>query len=309
MVVDDKLISVIVPCYKQARFLGEAIESVLAQTYPNFEIIVVDDGSPDDASEVAAGYPCVRYIRQQNQGVSAARNAGTRQSKGYYLFFLDADDRLLPDALEVSLNYLKTYPEAALVYGRNRFISLDGSPLPITHRPSVEGNHYLALLGYNYILTGTAMMRRDVFEALGGFNTSLHGCEDYDFNLRVARSFPIYCHQQEIMEYRRHGTSASHDLVVQMKTALSVLRSQQKYVRGNRQREKAYNAGREHFQNFYGDQLAYEVQCCVRARSNWKQAAHYALTLLRYHPKGFVRHAYRKLRNVAYNRKADSTPF
>src|SRR5215210_2105808 len=94
------LVSVIIPCYNQAHFLGEAIESVLGQSYPNFEIVVVDDGSPDDTAEVAARYPEVRYICQDNQGLSAARNTGLGQSEGEYVVFLDADDRLLPEALE-----------------------------------------------------------------------------------------------------------------------------------------------------------------------------------------------------------------
>ena len=89
------LVSVVIPCYNQAHFLGEAIESVLAQTYPHLEIVVVDDGSTDNTGEVAARYPGVRYVRQENQGLAAARNTGLRHSSGDYLVFLDADDRLL----------------------------------------------------------------------------------------------------------------------------------------------------------------------------------------------------------------------
>src|ERR687890_856397 len=93
------LVSVVIPCYNQAHFLGEAIESVLAQSYPRFEIIVVDDGSTDDTSKVAARHPGGRYVYQNNQGVSAARNSGLARSEGEYVVFLDADDRLLPEAL------------------------------------------------------------------------------------------------------------------------------------------------------------------------------------------------------------------
>ena len=90
------LVSVIITSYNQARFLSDAIESVLTQTYSQFEMVVVDDGSTDNASEVVARYPGVRYMRQDNQGLSAARNTGLRESNGAYLVFLDADDRLLP---------------------------------------------------------------------------------------------------------------------------------------------------------------------------------------------------------------------
>ena len=97
------LVSVVIPCYNQAHFLGEAIESVLKQTYKHFEIVVVDDGSTDNTSEVARRYSGIRCIEQANQGLSAARNTGIRESKGEYLVFLDADDRLRPIALEAGL--------------------------------------------------------------------------------------------------------------------------------------------------------------------------------------------------------------
>src|SRR4051794_37688274 len=107
------LVSVIIPCYNQAHYLGEAIESVINQTYPHFEIIVVDDGSTDNTSEVAGGFKEVRCIRQQNQGLSAARNTGLRESSGAFLVFLDSDDRLLPEAIETGLKYLLDRPECA----------------------------------------------------------------------------------------------------------------------------------------------------------------------------------------------------
>src|SRR5829696_2931566 len=109
------LVSVVVPCYNQARFLGEAIESVLAQSHPLFEVVVVDDGSTDDTSEVAARYPGVRLVRQENRGLSGARNAGLARSRGEYVVFLDADDRLLPGALEAGVERLGANPQCAFV--------------------------------------------------------------------------------------------------------------------------------------------------------------------------------------------------
>ncbi len=119
------LVSVVIPCYNQSNFLGEAIESVLAQTYRHFEIIVIDDGSPDNTAEVAVRYPDVRYIRQENQGLSGARNTGFRESQGKYLVFLDADDRLLPGALQAGINCLHIHPECAFVSGHHRYIKAD----------------------------------------------------------------------------------------------------------------------------------------------------------------------------------------
>src|ERR687898_2206392 len=120
------LVTVVIPCYNQAHFLGEAIESVLSQSYPNFEIIVVDDGSTDNTSEVASRYEGVRLVRQENRGLAGARNTGIKHSEGEYLVFLDADDRLLPEALAVGLGCFEAHPECALVAGHARFIDVEG---------------------------------------------------------------------------------------------------------------------------------------------------------------------------------------
>src|SRR5215211_2313466 len=154
------LVSVVIPCYNQAHFLSEAIESVLAQSHPNFEIIVVDDGSTDDTSEIAARYPEVRLVRQENKGLSGARNAGLAHSEGEYVVFLDADDRLLPEALEAHLEHLEAHPECAFVSGPCRRIAADGSPLPTPLRRHIEGDHYLVLLHRCYIWPPAVVMFR-----------------------------------------------------------------------------------------------------------------------------------------------------
>src|SRR5829696_5537524 len=169
------LVSVVIPCYNQAHFLGEAIESVLAQSHPNFEVIVVDDGSPDNTSEVAARYPGVRLVRQENQGLSGARHAGLARSEGEYVVFLDADDRLLPEALEAHLEHLKAHPECAFVSGHYRFMTNDGSPLSERPRPIISRDRYLELLERNYIVVPAVVMyRRAIFKSVGGFDTSLN---------------------------------------------------------------------------------------------------------------------------------------
>jgi glycosyltransferase involved in cell wall biosynthesis len=114
---ETPLVSVIIPCYKQARYLPESIESGLAQTHRGVEVVVVDDGSPDNAAEVAARYPNVVYLRQENSGIAEARNAGFRVSRGDYLMFLDADDRLTPNAAEAHLRCFRENPAAGFVVG------------------------------------------------------------------------------------------------------------------------------------------------------------------------------------------------
>src|ERR671910_2706788 len=137
-------VSVVIPCYNQADFLGEAIESVLSQSYQAFEVIVVDDGSTDDTKEVASAYALedsrVRLVRQQNRGLAGARNRGLAESRGEYVVFLDSDDRLLGEALEVGVRELESHPECAFVAGRCRFIAADGSPILRLEQEIVEGD-------------------------------------------------------------------------------------------------------------------------------------------------------------------------
>ncbi len=282
--VAGPLVTVVIPCYNQAHFLGEAIESVLAQTYPHFEVVVVDDGSTDNTQEAAAGYPGVRCIRQENQGLAAARNTGIRHTKGTQLVFLDADDRLLPNALEAGLKALKEHPECAFVAGRYRYIAFDGSPLPTPQPPRSEGDHYAALLRDNHInMHATVMYQRAVFEHVGGFDTTLDSCEDYDLYLRVARDFPIECHDEMVAEYRKHGGNMSRDTERMLRTSVTVLRRQRSYIGRKKQYEAANKMGMRRWQDHYGEQLVGEVVERTRERE-WRSALRGLLILLRYYP-------------------------
>src|SRR2546430_6174963 len=122
------LVSVIIPCYNQAHFLHEAIQSALAQTYSHREIFIVDDGSTDNTAEITAGFGGVRYICQENSGVSTARNKALKESRGEYLVFLDADDRLLPEALVIGVDWLGQHPQCGFASGPSRFLTPGGGP-------------------------------------------------------------------------------------------------------------------------------------------------------------------------------------
>jgi glycosyltransferase involved in cell wall biosynthesis len=247
--VGAALVSVVIPCHDQAHFLGEAIESVLAQTYPHFEVVVVDDGSSDNTEEVASRYPGVRRIRQENRGLAAARNTGIRRSNGGHLVFLDADDRLLPGALEAGLRCFKDHPQSAFVAGRYRYIAFDGSPLPTPQPPRPEGDRYAALLRDNFInMHAVVMYQRAVFEYVRGFDASLDACEDYDLYLRIARDFPIGCHDEVVAEYRKHGANMTRDVERRLSTSVRVLRRQRKYAKTKKQYEAAYKIGMHRWQ-------------------------------------------------------------
>src|SRR5258708_17358462 len=126
---DHPSVAVVIPTFKHARFLADEIMSVLAQKHPADEIIVVDDGSTDDPASVVSQFAKVRLIRQENRGLSAARNTGLRNCATSHVVFLDADDRLLPIALHAGLASIAERPECAFLHGRHRLISEAGRPI------------------------------------------------------------------------------------------------------------------------------------------------------------------------------------
>ena len=236
------LVSVVIPCYRQAHYLDDAIRSVLAQTYRHFEIIVIDDGSPDNTAEVAARYDggLLRCISQPNLGLATARNNGLRASAGDYVVFLDADDRLLPDALETGVNSLCDAPERAFVYGFCEFINHEGAPVPTPPHISIKENHYRAFLRDNPIWTpGAAMFRRPVFARVEGFDSSLfRGCEDLDLYLRIAKQWPIHCHGNTTLQYRKHRGSMSADKARMLRASNDLYRKHLREVAGDRELEE-----------------------------------------------------------------------
>jgi glycosyltransferase involved in cell wall biosynthesis len=266
-------VSVIIPCYKQAGFLTDAIESVLAQTYPHLEVIVVDDGSPDDTSDVASRYPRVRCIWQENQGLSAARNTGIRESKGEFLVFLDADDRLTPKALESGVQHLRQCPGAAFVAGKHRNISIDGSLLPTMQRPDIGSDHYVELLRANYIgCPATVMYRRTVFDDVLGFDTTVNPASDYDLYLRIARKFATSFHTDIVAEYRKHGDSMSNNHQLMSNHVTAVLRSQLKQVSGNRRHEEACRSGLKFYQHLYRITMIIDRMRSSARKEDWRGA-------------------------------------
>lgn len=295
------LVSIIIPCYKQAHFLSEAIESALAQTYPHVEIIVVDDGSPDNASEVAARYPQVRCLRQENAGLPAARNAGMRASRGEFLVFLDSDDRLYPRGLEINLKHLAQRPDCAFVSGQHFLMSAGGTPMQRTTQLQVERDHYLMLLQGNFIgCPATVMYRRSMLEALGGFDVSMKSVEDYKVYLELAREHPIVNHQELIAEYRTHGTSMSNNPGRMLEYAIRAHESQWEHIKDNKQLARAYRYGLKRAMRAYHSELLVEELRKYARAGQWSRSSSKMFELLFNYPLTFAQHAVRRLRRVVF---------
>ena len=259
------LVSVIIPSFRQAHYLHDAIESVLAQSYSHVETVVVDDGSPDNTSEVAGRYPGVRCVRQENRGVSEARNLGIRCSNGSFLIFLDADDRLLPDAVRIGLECFERHPEVAFVSGRFRAIGADGATLYDHQGHHIEADHYAEMLRWNYVPTPCAvMMRRGVFETVAGFSSAFHVCADYDLYLRVLREFPAWSHGREVADYRRHGLGLSMRTEEMLLEATAALDAQRPHVAGDPHLTRAYRSGLRFWKRLAGDVIARQI------RADWQ---------------------------------------
>jgi hypothetical protein len=210
------------------RFLKEAIESAQRQTIAPEEILVVDDGSDAvDSADVLRHFRAVRVVRQQNRGLSSARNAGWRAASGFYVVFLDSDDRLLPGALASNLRLFAEHSDCGFVYGAYRFVDREGHVLRPGAFYEIGPDPYAALLAGNCIgMHATVMYRRDRLEATGGFDPAWRACEDYELYLRLGRHFAVACGPEVIAEYRQHDRNMSNDIPMMLRTALRVLHAQ-----------------------------------------------------------------------------------
>jgi glycosyltransferase involved in cell wall biosynthesis len=262
------LVSVVIPTYNYARYIGEAIESVFAQTYDHFEIIVVDDGSTDETRAVVARFSEVRYLYQPNQGIAAARNAGVDASQGEALVFFDADDRLLPNALEAGVQALNDHPACAFVSGHWEIVSSDLGPLPTPPVICFTENNYRAFLDYNYIGTmGQVMFRRSVFTAEPGFDSSVPGCDDIELYLRLAKDYPVYCHDRTVVQHRVHGANTSGDRLMMLRSMNRIYERHLEQVKGNAELDGLCRQGIAYCRKFLAKEL--KKQRRARIESTW----------------------------------------
>ncbi len=210
-------VSVIIPAYNQAQYLGEAIQSVLHQRYSDYEIIVVDDGSTDNTREVAARFARqIRYIWQENKGLAGARNTGIRAARGELIGLLDSDDQWLPAFLAEMTTLADQRPEAAVYYCGAQCMDENGRLLPqsvgLAATP-LDGPDalYQTLLRANFIIPSTTVLRRSAVTSAGLFDQKLRSCEDWDLWLRILPARQFASLPALLARYRVHGSSLSAD--------------------------------------------------------------------------------------------------
>lgn len=189
----SSMVSVVIPNYNHAQYVGDAIRSVLAQDYGPVEIIVVDDGSTDNSRQVIAEFEDrVHYIWQENQGLSAARNVGITAANGAFIGLLDADDLYEPNFLSTLVALLESDPQAQGAYCGYRFVDHLDNPLPQGEaRLLSDGQLYQVLLEGNFLVPESMLVRRHCYEEVGLFDESLTACEDWDMWLRITSQYKV----------------------------------------------------------------------------------------------------------------------
>lgn len=228
MTDEQPLVSVIIPVYNGERFLRAALESVFAQMHRPIEVIVVDDGSKDESGAIAQSFPEVRYIRQENQGVAAARNNGIEVARGEFFAFLDQDDLWTPEKLKFQVGHLLNNPDLGYTLSQQQFFLEPGTTLPPWFRKEL-----LSTVHTGWVL-GTLVVRRTVFEQVGGFATGYSAANDSDWFFRAkAAGIPMAVVPELLLLKRVHEANDSgrakeilSELLKVVKTSLDRQRSQ-----------------------------------------------------------------------------------
>lgn len=255
--------SIVIPSYNAGRYLPATIQSVLNQTVPDWEMVIVDDGSQDRSYEIAAGFAerdsRVRVVRQANAGVAEARNRGLRECKPTCdcVCFLDADDILEPETVETLAATLQDCPHAVAAHGTARYIDQNGRETrfpeieeqvrgrytvvdnSIVACPKAGATTFATLIVANCIVTpGAVLIRRPALAAVGEFDKATSPCEDWDMWLRLSRLGDFAFIDRPVVEYRRHGANTSNNLET-MWRASDAVRSKATFSPQNDDRQAA----------------------------------------------------------------------
>ena len=216
--MQDPRVSIIIPTFNRRHFVGDAIDSCLAQTWQNCEVIVVDDGSTDDtASFLRQQYGAqIQYIHQANQGPGIARNRGIAAAKGDFIQFCDADDQLASHKVEICLDYFRRHPEIAVVHTYYQFVASDGiTALETPPFPRFSDDIFCEMLRLTgcHILISSTMTRTAALRDVGGFpdDPQFRSAEDWDLFLRLAAAYRFHGIERKLVYRRMHGNMMSDD--------------------------------------------------------------------------------------------------
>jgi glycosyltransferase involved in cell wall biosynthesis len=220
-------VSVVIATYNYGRFLAGALDSALGQTFPDLEVVVVDDGSTDDTPQVIQPYlrdARVRYHRTGHLGQAAAKNAGVQLARAPLVAFLDADDLWLPAKVERQVALFRTDPELGVVCTRRLLIDEHGRELLYEQPPLYRGSVLQQIFPTNFVCFSSAMVRRTVFDAVGLFDERLVLAVDYDLWLRVAQRFRFDYVDEPLVKYRVGHANLSRRVEERLRSVLRIMR-------------------------------------------------------------------------------------
>lgn len=241
-------VSVVIPVYNAEEFISETLESVLAQTYKDWEIITVNDGSKDRSLAILKKYkkrlgPRMRIIDQKNAGVSAARNRAIRAARGRYIAFLDHDDLWDPTKLEKQVGLFEKNRKLGLVYSDTCVIDARGKlkRRSLLHGRAYRGDVFHQMLDYNFISMSAVMVTKQALKKVGLFNPKYRTVEEYDLWLRITREFPADLVAEPLERYRVHGGMFSRFVELSAQEELEIVGNWLKKHRTTREfRKKRY---------------------------------------------------------------------
>ncbi len=275
-------ISIIVPAYNAEHTILKTIESVQQQTFSDFELIVINDGSTDRTLELldTVKEPRIKIFSYQNGGVSVARNRGIANARGEFIAFLDADDLWTLDKLELQLTALQQHPKAGVAYSWTHYMDEQGKYFYADRPIFFEGNVYADLLVRNFLVSGSnPLIRRQAIESVGEFDPTLTHGEDWEFYLRLATNWPFIVVPKQQIFYRQTSSSASSKIEVMEKDTLNVI-------------EKAFRAAPLELQPLKNQSLVnlyqFLARLCLRripGAGGAKQAGQKLQKAIRLHPQ------------------------
>lgn len=222
-----ELVTVVMPAFNRAGYIGQAIESVVAQTCASWSLRIVDDGSTDGTAAVVERYladPRIHYVKQANSGQAVARNRGARAGQGKYVCFLDSDNMWMPDKLQQQLSVMEVNPQVGVLYGEVDFIDGSGSTLRHHRMHRHSGQITRMLLIDNFVTFNTSMVRRELFELVGGFDESVRRADDYDLWLRLSAHCDFRYQPVSWAKYRVMDAQISSDKTGRFAASEGILR-------------------------------------------------------------------------------------
>lgn len=279
-------VSVIIPAYNAMSYLPETLESVIKQTFTDFEVLIIDDGSTDNIRQwyINLVDKRIKLICQENQHLAAARNTGIDHSLGEYLAFLDADDIWEPTKLEKQVNCLESNFKIGLVHTWTVLIDYQGKPTGKALKSQAEGQVWQQIVQKNTIVVSSVMVRYSCLQNLGAFDRDLHYCEDYDLWIRLAAHYDFAVVKEFLTRYRLHPGSLSTHCQSVMESFRILIERAFKYV----PTELLYLRNRG-----YGNQNLYLAWKSLNNR-DYQRAIYYRQQAIAHYPQ--LQHTWHHLR-------------